>query len=102
MKKVLVTGASGFLGRLLAQWLSDAGFALSLAGRTAKASDAGMRHFAVGDVGPLTDWRPALEDCDAVVHLAAQLPMPGVAEEAFDEVNDRGTARLVEQAGASG
>src|SRR5262245_47044400 len=102
MKRVLVTGASGFLGGLLALRLSDAGFHLNLASRTVKASDAGMRHFAVGEVGPRTDWRWALEDCDAVVHLAAQLPMPGVRDEAFDEVNDRGTARLVEQAAACG
>src|SRR5262245_48291580 len=102
MKRVLVTGASGFLGGLLARRLSDAGLALNLASRTARASDAGMRHSAVGEVGPRTDWRPALEDCDAVVHLAAQVPMAGVEDEAFDQVNDQGTARLAEQAAASG
>jgi UDP-glucose 4-epimerase len=104
MKRVLVTGASGFVGGLLVQRLLDAGFPLSLAGRAAQspAAEARGRYFAVGEVDSKTDWRPALADCDAVVHLAAQIPQPGVRDEAFEEVNDRGTARLLDQAEASG
>ncbi len=103
MKRILVTGASGFVGGLLVQRLLDAGFALNLPGRMVKpqAREGQIRHFAVGEVGSQTDWRPALDDCEAVVHLAAQLPNPGVSEEAFSEVNDRGTGRLIEQAAAS-
>ncbi len=58
-------------------------------------------YFAVGEIGSRTDWRAALQGCEAVVHLAAQVPLPGVSDEAFDEVNDRGTARLIEQCAAS-
>src|SRR4029453_8278911 len=94
IRRVLVTGASGFVGGLLVKRLRDAAFALNLAGRTAKASSAEMRHFAVGGISPLTEWRPALEGCDAVVHLAAQVPLPGVPDDAFSDVNDRATARL--------
>ena len=103
MRRILVTGASGFVGRLLVQRLGDAGFPLTLAGRTATAVQGdNSRSFAVGGVDRNTDWRPALEDCDAVIHLAAQVPGPGVTDEVFSEVNDRGTARLVEQAASSG
>lgn len=97
MKRVLITGAGGFVGGLLVQRLRDAGYALNLAGRAAKAAPNGnVRYFAVGEVGPQTDWRPALEDCDAVVHLAALVHRPDAAEQDYDAVNNLGTARLAE------
>lgn len=103
MTRILVTGASGFVGRLLVQRLLDAGFVLNLAGRTEKTPMPGgeNRYFAVGEIGSRTDWRAALQGCEAVMHLAAQVPLPGVPNQAFEEVNDRGTARLVEQCAAS-
>jgi UDP-glucose 4-epimerase len=103
MKRILVTGASGFVGGLLVRRLLDAGFALNLAGRAEKtpAHQGESRYFAVGEIGSNTDWRAALQGCETVVHLAAQVPLPGIPDEAFDEVNDRGTARLVEQCAAS-
>lgn len=97
MKRVLITGASGFVGGLLAQRLRDAGYALNLAGRAEKAApDGNVRYFAVGEVGPQTDWGPALEDCDAVVHLAALVHRPDASEQDYDAVNNLGTARLAE------
>ena len=103
MKRILVTGASGFVGRLLVRRMLDAGFALNLSGRAEKTAvpQGENRYFAVGEIGSRTDWRAALQGCEAVVHLAAQVPLPGVPSEAFEEVNDRGTARLVEQCAAS-
>jgi UDP-glucose 4-epimerase len=61
-----------------------------------------MATVLVGDIGPETDWRGALRGCEAVVHLAAQVPAAGVAAEDFDRVNNRGTARLAEQAFEAG
>lgn len=100
MKRVLVTGASGFVGGMLARRLREAGYALNLAGRAAMATapEANIRYFAVEEVGPRTDWRPALEGCDAVVHLAALVHRPDAAEPDYDAVNNLGTARLAELA----
>jgi UDP-glucose 4-epimerase len=64
-------------------------------------SDSGSestRSIAVGNVGPDTDWRRALEGCETVIHLAGQVPRKGVEAADFRSVNDAGTARLVEQA----
>ncbi len=56
----------------------------------------------VGGLGPHTDWRSALRGCDAVIHLAAQVPGRGITPGVFDKVNNLGTARLTEQAFEAG
>ncbi|MEP9370654.1 NAD-dependent epimerase/dehydratase family protein [Mesorhizobium sp. KR1-2] len=103
MRKILITGVSGFVGRHLVARLLREGRDLTLAGRSPVANGASnMATVLVGDIGPETDWRGALRGCGAVVHLAAQVPAPGVANEDFDRVNNRGTARLAEQAFEAG
>jgi nucleoside-diphosphate-sugar epimerase len=61
---------------------------------------------AVGDIGPATDWRAALERVDCVVHLAARTHV--LRESAADPLaeyrraNVEAAARLAEQARAAG
>jgi nucleoside-diphosphate-sugar epimerase len=93
-RRVLVTGASGFLGRALCP-------ALRRAGRTVVA--AGRRE--TGDIGPATDWRPLLDGAEAVIHLAARVHVmrdDGAGAEAFDRINHQATARLAAQAAEAG
>lgn len=90
---VLVTGATGFVGRHVMAALAQAGMTPRAAIRSAR-SDAPAGAVAVGDVDSRTEWQNALAGCDGVVHLAGQLPARGVADETFAEINDRGTARL--------
>lgn len=96
----MITGANGFIGRHLAARLAREGRALTLAHRSEVAGIAApsVRSLSVGDVGPGTDWRRALEGCATVVHLAGQLPRRQVGADDFRSVNDAGTARLAEQA----
>lgn len=67
--KVLVTGASGFVGQALMAALTRARHKVVAAVRDARTADA----LAVGDIRADTDWRAALTGCDAIVHLAARV-----------------------------
>jgi len=106
--KVLVTGATGFVGRHLLPALERAGHSLTLPIRDAGAearlpetiAPTTRRISVLGDIDERTDWREALRDVDAVIHLAARAHLLGEAaadEEAFMRVNARGTSRLVQQ-----
>ena len=92
MGKILVTGASGFIGGRLLPRLVAAGHALNVAGRRATATTGpDVSQFSIGDIGPRTDWRDALQGCDTVIHLAAQVPGRETADSVYDDVNAGGT-----------
>ncbi len=101
--KLLVTGATGFVGRGLVERLRADGRLF----RTAlRAPTPGFDEFvAIGEIGPETDWSPALAGIDAVVHLAGRahvLRRETDALTAFRRVNAAGAARLVRQAAEAG
>lgn len=98
---VLVTGATGFLGRAVAAELARAGYSVRRGARAMPVgADEGWTGY--GDVGPDTRWEEALEGIDRVVHLAglAHLPdeMATASADRFHRVNALGTARLAEAA----
>jgi UDP-N-acetyl-alpha-D-quinovosamine dehydrogenase len=100
---VLVTGATGFLGRAVAEALERAGQDVLRGARTAPAAaPAGERWIGHGEVGPATRWEEALAGVDVVVHMAglAHLPdaMTATAADMFSRVNAEGTARLASAA----
>ncbi len=67
---VLVTGATGFVGRALLEELGARGHR----GIPVVRRIAGLSHeMIIPDVHAQTDWRAALTGCDAVVHLAARV-----------------------------
>jgi nucleoside-diphosphate-sugar epimerase len=102
---VLVTGASGFVGRALCAALSMQGHLVRSATRTSPDRPQSPS-FAVGSIGPDTDWRAALAGCDAVVHLAAHVHgMRRQAADAagdFHRVNVEGSENLARQAARAG
>ena len=102
--KVLLTGGTGFVGSHLSRELAEAGHAVRLALRTPRPGLA-VESCVVGDLGPSTDWSAALQDVEAVVHLAARVHVmrdhAGGADE-FRRVNTEGTLQLARGAMAAG
>ena len=71
MGRVLVTGASGFVGSALCEALASAHVPLRRAVRGGVGA-ADAETAVIGDIGAATRWDEALSGVDAVVHLAAR------------------------------
>src|SRR5688572_6200733 len=94
--RVLVTGASGFVGRVVVTKLETCGHRVVAATRSRLAGVA-WEQAIVCEIGPQTDWSAALRGIDAVVHLAARVHVmrdsaAGTLE--FERVNAEGTRQL--------
>lgn len=101
MTTILVTGATGFIGRHLCAGLLDAGYAVRGAYRNSLPTadpDPRIEWVQAGELGPDTDWSFALDSVSYVVHLAGLAHQAGVNEEDisadFYRVNTEGTRSL--------
>jgi nucleoside-diphosphate-sugar epimerase len=103
--KVLVTGATGFVGRAVVAALAADGDEVHAAVRHAPALPfpPGVAVALHGDLAEPLDWAPLLTGIDSVIHLAGIAHAgPGIAEERYDRVNHRATAVLADAARAAG
>lgn len=108
-QRLLITGASGFVGRGLTQRLLDTGYAVRgtlLRQEEASSLATGVEPVMIEPLGPDTVWRHALEGIDTVIHLAARVHVMDdrAADplQIFRVVNRDGTERLAREAAAAG
>ena len=97
--RVLVTGASGFLGRAVAAAVRDAGHEVRTFQRRASGV-AGVEEQR-GSMADAAAVRRAVDGVEAVVHLAAKVSLAGDPAD-FTRVNVDGTRILLEAARAAG
>jgi nucleoside-diphosphate-sugar epimerase len=109
MSRVVITGASGFVGKALCKRFMADGHDVTgtiHSARSAQAVPGGTHQIFVKDLSPETDWSDGLKNADIVVHLAARVHV--VDDTASDplfefrKVNLQGTKHLAEAAMSSG
>lgn len=102
LRRVMVTGASGFLGGHVVRTLASQGVSVVAQGRNASrlVFDGNVRvcRCALSDVATLS---AAARGCDAIVHSAA-LSAPWGARQDFIDANVIGTANVIAAARAGG
>lgn len=98
-QRILVTGATGFVGQRVCSLLESKG---AVVVKTSRAHSSEPNTFQVAQLGPETDFTHALEACTAVVHLAARVHV--MNDQATDPLhefrlaNTEGTLQLARQA----
>jgi nucleoside-diphosphate-sugar epimerase len=104
MKKVLITGANGFIGRALC--LEFARMQYEFLGAVRAAGNESRAGISVGEVDGNTDWSRPVGGVDSIVHLAARVHLTrDVAVDPLREyrrVNVEGTVNLARQAARAG
>lgn len=105
MRRVLVTGATGFVGAILCDVLTRRGYTV----RAATRVDGPLPDFVgeavvVGDIGANTHWGDALAGVDLIVHTAARAHVlnDAACNTVYVETNAHGTRRLAACAAESG
>ena len=94
---ILVTGATGFLGRNLCEYLAQQGYPLRALARSSR--DVEFLHklgveIAAGDVTDQASVVKAVQGCRQIIHTAAHFRLWGAPKD-FAVVNRRGTLNLL-------
>jgi UDP-4-keto-D-QuiNAc 4-reductase len=106
--KVLITGATGFVGSaVVARIARDGQHEARAASRQSSPKGAGqVEHLSIGNLESEVDWRSAVRGVDAVVHTAARVHVmrdtAGDPLAAFRQVNVDATLGLARQAAEAG
>jgi nucleoside-diphosphate-sugar epimerase len=109
MKRYLVTGATGFIGRLLCAHLLDENWGVRGTIQVSKDQTTlipGVEPAVIEPIDSGTQWRNALAGIDTIIHLAARVHiMNHISSDPlieFRRVNTEGTKRLANEAVRTG
>lgn len=108
MSKILITGATGFVGAAICRLLRQQGHMLSGTTRDGdrRAGPENAPLYHVPEIGPDTDWSHPVSGADAVIHLAARVHVMKDKDAdpltASRRVNRYGTESLAKAAAAAG
>ena len=106
MKKIVITGARGYIGSALAERLGSEGYALRLVSRSLNsislASAKLGREYRAADLRGPESWSELLRGADAVVHLSSRTDLRAAEIDPADDedINVRPLRVLVETARA--
>lgn len=103
--RVLVTGASGFIGLPLTAALDGAGYRVRAAvrDRRRRTLPPGVEIALLPDLAGAVDWQPLVAGMEAVVHLAGIAHVgPEMPDAIYDRVNHLATATLARAASMAG
>ncbi|WP_108681577.1 NAD-dependent epimerase/dehydratase family protein [Methyloceanibacter sp. wino2] len=99
--RILVTGATGFIGQSLVPALARQGFFVRAAARDPSLLAAGpnIEPIAMPDLSGPADWSAALDGVSHIVHLAGIAHAPGtLSDDIYTRINTEAVAELAEQA----
>ena len=106
MKKILVTGASGFIGQSLCETLSKSGRLVLGAVRNLNSIliNKNIKYIPVGDIAFKKNWKDLLVDVDCIIHCAgrAHKMIDNKNLDTYSLANINGTKYLAEQAVEAG
>ena len=106
MNKILVTGASGFIGQSLCETLSKSGRSVLGAVRNLNSIliNKNIKYISVGDIAFKKNWKDLLVEVDCIVHCAGKAHLIHEKKnlDIYRLVNIEGTKHLAEQAAKSG
>ncbi len=97
MNTILVTGGSGFIGSHVIQRLSSH---YDMVNFDLKKSQNNQIKQIIGDITDFSLVEKAVEKCDAIIHLAAQISVPLSFDDPSenDRINVQGTQNIIEAA----
>jgi nucleoside-diphosphate-sugar epimerase len=102
MKKILVTGANGFIGHNLYKNLTKLNYSVKGTARNLNTAliNYDTKYISVGNIDAKTNWDHALEGVDCVIHCAGKAHVINKKDELdiYRVINREGTKHLAEQA----